>query len=554
LAAEAAVTAERCAAQLLCGPAAGRVEEVAARLLAIQAQDPRGARLTFRSRSAGLSAADVDDALARRSVVVSWLNRGTLHLVLAEDYWWLHPLTAPQVSAGNARRLAQEGVPPDDAERGVAAVTAALTADGPLTRSQLRERVAAAGVRTEGQALVHVLLLASIRGLIVRGPVAGREQAFVLTRDWLGAPPPLDRETALGELARRYLAGHAPANDRDLAKWAGIGLREARAGLARAGAAERPDGLAELPGQRRAAGAALPPPRLLGAFDPLLLGWASRDPVVGPHRQIVTVNGLFRPFALVAGRAVATWGLAGGQVTLAPFGPLDAATRVALEAEAADVTRFLGLLPAAVFTVQPLPARLVAGEDGPHRDDVVHRRNADEVPGQAVLRPVDGDLAVELDRIVGDGHLRHERHRAGAAADGQGPRDLHAVAGRAGAVGGEGEVRVVVDVEEVGRAQVLVPAGVAGVERPGADGDGAGHCARRVDRAVAADLAEDPAQGKQAPGVPGLQDDLGPGPVQRPWPGQDAVPQQRLQRRRGQLFGQWHAASVNLLWTSKLFC
>jgi hypothetical protein len=345
LAAEAAVTAERCAAQLLCGPAAGRVEEVAARLLAIQAQDPRGARLTFRSRSAGLSAADVDDALARRSVVVSWLNRGTLHLVLAEDYWWLHPLTAPQVSAGNARRLAQEGVPPDDAERGVAAVTAALTADGPLTRSQLRERVAAAGVRTEGQALVHVLLLASIRGLIVRGPVAGREQAFVLTRDWLGAPPPLDRETALGELARRYLAGHAPANDRDLAKWAGIGLREARAGLARAGAAERPDGLAELPGQRRAAGAALPPPRLLGAFDPLLLGWASRDPVVGPHRQIVTVNGLFRPFALVAGRAVATWGLAGGQVTLAPFGPLDAATRVALEAEAADVTRFLGLLP-----------------------------------------------------------------------------------------------------------------------------------------------------------------------------------------------------------------
>ena len=154
------VTAERCAAQLLCGDRAGSPEEVARRLLAIQAQDPRGPRLAVRARSAGSSASDVDSALARRSMVVTWLNRGTLHLVRAEDYWWLHPLTTPQLRTGNSRRLAQEGVPPQDAERAVAAVRAALAADGPLTRSQLRERVAAAGVRTEGQALVHILALA----------------------------------------------------------------------------------------------------------------------------------------------------------------------------------------------------------------------------------------------------------------------------------------------------------------------------------------------------------------------------------------------------------
>ena len=243
-----AVTAERCAAQLLRGDPAGSAEEVAGRLLAIQAQDPRGARLAIRARSAGLSASDVDSALARRSLIVTWLNRGTLHLVRAEDYWWLHPLTTPQLRTGNSRRLAQEGVPPEDAERAVAVVRAALAADGPLTRPQLRDRVAAAGVRTEGQAMVHILALASIRGLIVRGPVAGRDQAFVLARDWLGAPPPaMSREAALGELARRYLAGHAPASDRDLAQWAGVGLRDARAGLTRCGAVQRADGLAEVP-------------------------------------------------------------------------------------------------------------------------------------------------------------------------------------------------------------------------------------------------------------------------------------------------------------------
>ena len=191
--------------------------------------------------------------------------------------------------------------------------------------------------------MVHILALASIWGLIVRGPVAGRDQAFVLARDWLGAPPPaMSREAALGELARRYLAGHAPAADRDLAQWAGIGLRDARLGLARCGAVQRTDGLAELPAAPQHAAAALPPPLLLGAFDPLLLGWASRDPIVGPHRRIVTAGGLFRPFALAGGRAVATWTIARGQVVLAPFIQLGDKTRAALDTDAADVTRFLG--------------------------------------------------------------------------------------------------------------------------------------------------------------------------------------------------------------------
>jgi Winged helix DNA-binding domain len=164
-----AVAARRCAAQLLCGGRAGSAGEVAGRLLAVQAQDPGGARLAVRARSAGLSASDVDFALTRRSMIVSWLNRGTVHLVRAGDYWWLHRLASGQLRAGNSRRLAQEGVPPGDAERAVAAVRAALAAGGPLTRSRLRGRTAAAGVRTEGQAMVHILALASIRGLIVRG-------------------------------------------------------------------------------------------------------------------------------------------------------------------------------------------------------------------------------------------------------------------------------------------------------------------------------------------------------------------------------------------------
>src|SRR5579859_4285836 len=283
--------AHRLAAQLLSGPPAAGTAEVVGRLLAVQAQDPRGARLAVRARGRTRSAGEVDAALTRdRSVVVTWLNRGTLHLVRAEDYWWLHPLTTPPMLRGNTRRLAQEGVPPDDAERAVAVIERALAAEGPLTRAQLAGRIAGARVRTEGQAIVHLLALASLRGLMARGPTVGRDHAYVLVRDWLGTPPGVgaafDRDRALAELAARYLAGHGPASDRDLAKWAGLPLGDARRGLAAIAGrlADRDDGLAALAGQdARDDGCPLPPPRLLGAYDPVLLGWASREPIVGAH-------------------------------------------------------------------------------------------------------------------------------------------------------------------------------------------------------------------------------------------------------------------------------
>jgi hypothetical protein len=319
-----------------------RPEDVAERLLAVQGQDPRGARLAVRARTTGLTAADVDRALTEdRSLLITWLNRGTLHLVRSEDYPWLHALTTPPLLTSSATRLSQEGVTPKAAERGMETIERSLIDEGPLTRPQLRERLDSAGVRTEGQALVHLLFLATLRGIAVRGPMAGKEHAYVLTRDWLGPQKPVDREAALADLARRYLVGHGPASDRDLARWAGLPLRDTRAGLAAIGSelVEREDSLVDL--AKRPPVAELPPPRLLGAFDPLLLGWVSREEVVGPHRMMVTSNGVFRPFALVDGRAVSTWRFNAGKVTIEHLGKVTKKVAAALEADATEVERFL---------------------------------------------------------------------------------------------------------------------------------------------------------------------------------------------------------------------
>ena len=124
-------------------------------------------------------------------------------------------------------------------------------------------------------------------------------------------------------------------------RWAGLPLRDARAGLGAIASelVEREDGLVDL--AKRPPAEPHPAPRLLGAFDPLLLGWTSREEVVGPHKQLVTINGIFRPFALVDGRAVATWRLTRGKVTIEPLGRVTKKAAAALEADAGAVEGFM---------------------------------------------------------------------------------------------------------------------------------------------------------------------------------------------------------------------
>jgi hypothetical protein len=342
----------RLTSQLLAGPVprgAGAPGVVTERLLAIQAQDPRGARLAVRARSTDASAADVDRALDAGELLITWLCRGTLHLVRGEDYPLLQALSTPPLRVSSDRRLQQEGFDARAVRRGLDVIERALAADGPLDRRALRERVRAAKVPVEGQALIQLLFRAAIDGRIVRGPMGGgAEQRYVRVADWMpsaaaaAAAVVADRAGALRELALRFLAGHAPASDRDLARWAGLPLRDARAGLAALGDRLRvgADGLVSL---RRAPRMGAPPsPRLLGAFEPVLMGWCSRTGVLGEHDGRIVTGGVFRAFAYADGAPVAIWKLGRAGVELTPLGRIDAGVRAALASDGEAVQRFLG--------------------------------------------------------------------------------------------------------------------------------------------------------------------------------------------------------------------
>jgi hypothetical protein len=350
----------RLRSQGLTGARAARADAVAARVVGVQAQDLAFARLAFRPRSTGLTAADIDAALGARALVWTWVMRGTLHLVAAQDAGWLLGLLGPIFAAkGRPRRLAL-GLDDARCERALEILRDVLAAEGPQTRAALAARLP---IDPDGQAPAHLLAFAALRGVVCRGPLtAGRDPTYVLLEDWLGgAPAPLEEEHALAQLARRYLAGHGPATAHDLAAWSGIGLRRARRGLERIAAelCEAGDGgwmltcaeaeatagpeVALRDANAEADVTARPQVALLGHFDPYLVGYASRDLVLDPRfaKRIQAGGGFVAPAILVDGRVVGTW----RRDWLEPFAPLADDVRAALEREQADVERFLAAAP-----------------------------------------------------------------------------------------------------------------------------------------------------------------------------------------------------------------
>lgn len=325
--------------------------DVVRHLVGVQAQDSFAASLAIRARAHGLTAGDVSRALvADRSIVRTWAMRGTLHLLAGEDYHWIVPLTAEASLQGSHRRLSQEGVTGDQAERAVRSIARMLAAHGPLTRAEIVERLGRAKVPTAGQAAFHLIRLAGLEGIVCYGPDRGGAPTFAAVRDWLEPGSPLDRNRGLARLAERYLAAHAPAASEDFASWSGLRAGDARRGWEQLGdrlvVVETPGkalwalrSLLDAPGVRAV--------RLLPAFDPYLLGWRGRELSLPKEheREVFPGGGLLRPAVSSDGLVVGRWILRRREepprVTVRPFSRPGPALRRAATRDAEDVVRFL---------------------------------------------------------------------------------------------------------------------------------------------------------------------------------------------------------------------
>lgn len=354
-AAELALLARvRAARQLLHRPRANRCPADILRAIGgAQSQEPPSGRLAVRSRHPTLTASDIEHARTEeRSVIRLWAMRNTAHLIATEDLPFIRPLFAPLMEAFNRRRLAHFGVKPATQDRVLSLISKDLKRHGPLTRTELAERIERAGVSVDARRRAHLFPLAVSTGLACIGPGDGAG-TLVASGDWLADnPPDLDRDAALAELAHRYFAAFGPATETDFAGWAGLPLGDVRAAMTSIASDLREVRVLGAPAwqpRRRA-----PRPleaglvRLLPAFDTYLMGHRERRHIAPAARwaQIGPGGGILHPAITRGGRAIGTWRLrrrAGKlESELLPFGDLDTATTRALDAELRDVARFEG--------------------------------------------------------------------------------------------------------------------------------------------------------------------------------------------------------------------
>jgi hypothetical protein len=279
--------------------------------------------------------------------------RNTVHLMDTEDAARFLPLFEPLLARHSRRRAEQLGLRGADVDRAVGLVRSWLRGGEALDRPAMVEGLEKRGFAITAERRVHLVRILLAEGIACFGPDEVRgEPSLIAPAAWLPRRPRFERDRALAELARRYFVAFGPATEADFSGWAGLPLRDVRAGMSAIGGELRrvaignEEGWALGRGRRPPSGSVV---RLLPAWDTYLMGYRDRSFLAPGERWplVMPGGGVLRPSILVDGVAVGLWGSkrVGTKlvVELEPFEKLGAATMKAIAAEVADLGRFEGL-------------------------------------------------------------------------------------------------------------------------------------------------------------------------------------------------------------------
>jgi Winged helix DNA-binding domain len=364
----AQVCARRLERHWLATPARGLpLAEVVGAMCGAHAQVLSAAELSVGLRLEGVTRAQVREALwSERSLVKTRGPRGTVHLLPAQDLArWCGALAAVPSSPSPSDPLTAA-----QTEAVVAAIDGVLTERGAeLTAEEMDDEVIAATGPWAAERLPvfasgswprwrWAMGEAATRGVLCFGPNRGNRVTYTSTRRWLpGFRPagPAAGPEALAWLVRRFLYAYGPATAQQFAQWV-AGPRRWATALFESLAGE----LEEVEVEGRVAsvlagdtadtadpgdtGAPPTPPggvRLLPYFDAYGVGCHPRElvfPGVAKERALAGGQAGNFPVLLLGGVVGGVWQSRRSgkavELTVEPFGPLEAGQRRELEQEA----------------------------------------------------------------------------------------------------------------------------------------------------------------------------------------------------------------------------
>ena len=343
------VVLRRLAASGLTGRLRASPEQVVDHLLAVQSQDVQPSSWSVAQRTEGGTDALVTQARDDGRLLRTHVLRTTWHDVRPADLRWLLALTAPRVrqQAAGARR--QLGLDDEVLATARRAVEPAVTGRA-LTRPQVAQVLAGAGLALDARGLGYVLMLLELDAVVCSGARDRHLHTYVLLDERVPPAPAPDDPTT--ELVRRFLRGHGPATVQDLAWWSSLRVSDLRRALTALGDEVRRD---EVDGLQLWSPADVPPPppapglQLVQAYDEHLVAFTQSKHLTDPGRVVGRRERPYMGVVLVDGVVAGSWGrtatASGVTVRVTPRGaPLDGA---GLQAAAEAYGAFLGL-PATV--------------------------------------------------------------------------------------------------------------------------------------------------------------------------------------------------------------
>lgn len=339
----------------------GSPAQAIGQLAGLQAQHASQPYIALWSRLEGLTVAELQEALERKTVVKATVMRSTLHLLAAADFAAYDSAVAQARVATWTSTARKAGIDLGELHaallafctepRTVAEIQAHLET---LAPARVLDRHVPGGVRNA------TFRIASTGGGLVHAPPSGfwaehGKPRYVAASVWLGdLGRPIDPDEAHRIVIERYLGAYGPASVADIQKWLG----QPRIGPVRTAIEELGDRLRRLSGQDGGqlldlADGTIPredraaPPRFLARWDSVLISYDARDRILPPrHRAaVIKKNGDFLPTFLVDGVVAGMWsvtttkGLA--TLRLEPFGRIPAADRRGLEEEGQRLLAFI---------------------------------------------------------------------------------------------------------------------------------------------------------------------------------------------------------------------
>jgi Winged helix DNA-binding domain len=198
---------------------------------AVQAQDYGGAVWAVGQRLKGCNSAVIEKAFTDGDIIRTHVLRPTWHFVAPGDIRWMLDLTAPRVLGFTSFRKRYLGLTDEILLKCANVLTEALQGGKQLTRNEIAAALQQAGIATDEQRFIHIMMELELKQLLCSGGRIGKQFTYALLEERVPKATVLSREEALATLTERYFTSHGPATLQDYAWWSGLTIGDSKKGL-----------------------------------------------------------------------------------------------------------------------------------------------------------------------------------------------------------------------------------------------------------------------------------------------------------------------------------